>query len=102
MNEFFTSNAAKYRLARTIVQGIIGVIIANLDVIIGMTAIPLALRPMIVALVMAVLSPIMAMMGKDVPAIQQGYNVESIDELNDEDAEVIYYDYDCPNHETEE
>ena len=63
MNEFLTSNEPRYRLARTIVQGIIGVIIANLDLLVGMTPTPVALKPVIVALVMACLSPIMAMMG---------------------------------------
>lgn len=63
MKEFLTSNEPKYRLARTIVQGLIGVLIANLDLLVGMTPIEPALRPVITGLVMAVLSPIMAMMG---------------------------------------
>lgn len=63
MKEFLTSNEPRYRLARTIVQGLIGVLIANLDLLIGLTPIEPALRPVITGLVMAVLSPIMAMMG---------------------------------------
>lgn len=63
MKEFLTSNEPKWRLARTIVQGIIGVLVANIDLLIGLTPIPPALRPVITGLVMAVLSPIMAMMG---------------------------------------
>ena len=63
MNEFLKSNSAGMRLARTIVQGIIGVLIANIDLLIGYTAIPQELRPVIVGVVMAVLSPIMAMLG---------------------------------------
>lgn len=63
MREFLTSNEPRYRLARTIVQGLIGVLIANLDLLIGLTPIEPALRPVITGLVMAVLSPIMAMMG---------------------------------------
>ena len=63
MREFLTSNEPRYRLARTIVQGLIGVLIANLDLLVGMTPIEPALRPVITGLVMAVLSPIMAMMG---------------------------------------
>ena len=63
MNVFFTSNEPKWRLARTIVQGIIGVLVANIDLLIGLTPIEPALRPVIAGLVMAVLSPIMAMMG---------------------------------------
>lgn len=65
MKEFLTSNELKYRLARTIVQGIIGVLVANIDLLIGMTPIPPAIKPVITGLVMAILSPIMAMMGGD-------------------------------------
>ena len=65
MKEFLTSNEPRYRLARTIVQGIIGVLVANLDLLIGMTPIPPAIKPVITGLVMAILSPIMAMMGGD-------------------------------------
>ena len=63
MNEWLTSNDAKYRLARTIVQGIIGVIIANIDLLLGYVVFDPQARAVIVALVMAVLSPIMAEMG---------------------------------------
>ena len=63
VKEFLTSNELKWRLARTIVQGIIGVLVANIDLLIGLTPIPPALRPVITGLVMAVLSPIMAMLG---------------------------------------
>lgn len=65
MKEFLTSNEPKYRLLRTIVQGIIGVLIANLDLLIGLTPIPPAIKPVITGLVMAILSPIMAMLGGD-------------------------------------
>ena len=63
MNEFLTSNETKYRLARTIVQGVIGVLIANVDLLVGMVQFPPELRPVIVALVMAVLSPVMSEIG---------------------------------------
>ena len=63
MNTFLTSNDTRYRLLRTILQGIIGVIIANLDLFIGQVAIPTEMRPVIVALVMAILSPIMSELG---------------------------------------
>ena len=65
MKEFLTSNEPKYRLARTIVQGIIGVLVANMDLLVGMTPIPPAIKPVITGLVMAILSPIMAMIGGD-------------------------------------
>lgn len=65
MNRFFFSNSAKYRLMRTIVQGIIGVIIANLDIIVGVFHFSPGVKALIVALVMAILSPVMASMGVD-------------------------------------
>lgn len=64
MNEFLTSNDTKYRLLRTIVQGLLGVLIANLDLIVGWCVLDAAQRALVVALVMAVLSPIMAEIGK--------------------------------------
>ena len=65
MDKFLKSNETKYRLLRTIAQGIIGVIISYIDVIVGVIAIPNSLRPMIVAMVMAILSPIMSELGKE-------------------------------------
>ena len=64
MKKFFESNETMYRLTRTIVQAIIGVLVANIDTIIGTFAISEVWKPIIVALVMAVLSPIMAELGK--------------------------------------
>lgn len=63
--KFFSSNELGWRLLRTIVQGVIGVVIANLDTIIGTFAIDPTWKPIIVAGVMAVLSPIMAELGKE-------------------------------------
>lgn len=64
MDEFLKSNDAKYRLLRTIFQGIIGVLIANIDLIVGYVVFDPSMRALIVALVMAILSPIMAELGK--------------------------------------
>lgn len=64
MNTFLTSNEAKWRLARTIVQGILGVLVANIDTLAGQVVLDPAQRAVIVALVMAVLSPIMAAIGQ--------------------------------------
>ena len=64
MNAFLTSNETQYRLARTIVQGVLGVLIANMDVIVGSYVLDPAQRALAVALVMAVLSPVMAELGK--------------------------------------
>lgn len=65
MKALLNSNDTKDRLIRTILQGIIGVIIANLDLLVSGLTIPAEYKPMIVALVMAVLSPIMAELGKE-------------------------------------
>ena len=73
MNTFLKSNETKYRLLRTIAQGILGVIVAYIDVLVGYVAIPDELRPVIVALVMAILSPVMSELGK-------GVEEESVDE----------------------
>lgn len=64
MGKFLTSNEWQYRLLRTIIQGILGVIIANIDLILGFTALDAPTRALVVALVMAVLSPIMALLGE--------------------------------------
>lgn len=63
MNTFLTSNDWKYRLLRTIIQGILGVVVANLDLIVGACVLDPSQRALVVALVMAVLSPIMAALG---------------------------------------
>lgn len=44
-------------------QGIIGVVVANIDVLAGMVVLDPAIRAIVVALVMAIFSPIMAMLG---------------------------------------
>lgn len=64
MEKFLTSNAWQYRLARTIVQGVLGVLVANIDIIVGSAALDPSIRALVVALVMAVLSPVMALLGK--------------------------------------
>lgn len=61
--KLWTSNSAQYRLARTIIQGIIGVLIANVDLIVSGLSFSPEIKAFIVALVMAILSPIMASLG---------------------------------------
>ena len=63
MNEFLASNDWQWRLLRTIVQGVLGVVVANIDLITGYVILDPAARALVVALVMAVLSPVMAMLG---------------------------------------
>ena len=86
MKRFLSSNETRDRLLRTILQGIVGVIVAYMDVIIGFIAIPDELRPMIVALVMAILSPIMSELGKTTGDEETG-EVEEYEETDDETEE---------------
>ena len=74
MNEFLASNDWQWRLLRTIVQGVLGVVIANLDLIMGWCVLDPSTHGLVVALVMAVLSPIMAALGggDDTPQIPKG------------------------------
>lgn len=63
---FLHGNEWYWRLLRTIVQAALGVIVADLDVIVSSITIDPTLKPMIVAMIMAVLSPIMAQIGNNV------------------------------------
>lgn len=83
MNKFLTSNETLYRLARTILQGIIGVIMANLDYIVGLSHFSSGTKALIVALVMAILSPIMSELGKHIS------KDEDDEDLEDDDIEVL-------------
>ena len=67
MTRFLTSNEWQWRLARTIVQGVLGVVVANIDVLMGAVALDPAARAICVALCMAVLSPVMAEVGAHLP-----------------------------------
>lgn len=63
IQKFLSENSAEMRLARTIAQGVIGVLVSNIDVILGTFSINPNLKPIIAAMVMAVLAPIMAELG---------------------------------------
>lgn len=65
MNTFLTSNSWYMRLFRTIVQGVIGVLIANIDLIVSSFDFDAGVKALIVALVMAILSPVMSAIGTD-------------------------------------
>lgn len=72
MTDFLTSNDWRWRLARTIVQGVIAVIVANLDMLVGVWQIDPSIKAVVVALIMAVLSPVMALLGGEPEAIEGG------------------------------
>lgn len=64
-NKFLSTNTSGMKVLRTIFQGIVGVIIANLDAIVGLQEwIPSEYKAITVAVIMAILSPIMAEIGK--------------------------------------
>ena len=90
MQKFLNSNETRYRLARTILQGVIGVLIANLDLIISAWSFSPQTKAFIVALVMAVLSPIMSELGvatdsdDDEDIYEECEDEEEIDEEGDE------------------
>lgn len=65
-------DSALGKLTRTIVQGIIGAIIAYLpDLLAGSEVIPAELKPLVLGCAMAILSPIQHEIGKTLPA-QEG------------------------------
>ena len=64
-NTFLKSNETKYRLLRTIAQGVIAVLVANIDLLVSSLTIPPEYKAMVVALIMAVLSPVMSELGKN-------------------------------------
>lgn len=87
MNKLLINNSGKYRLIRTIIQGIIGVLIANIDMIVGTFEFSPEMKALIVALVMAILSPVMSSLGttdmKKEP-IPDGYFENMKEEGNDD------------------
>ena len=99
MQRFLNSNETKYRLARTILQGVIGVLIANVDLFVSSMTIPPQYKSMIVALVMAILSPIMSELG-NTPDLEDQNTMN-----NDEFLDMIEYedeDYEDTNNTAEE
>lgn len=86
MQKFLSSNETRFRLGRTILQGVIGVLIANVDLIVSAWHFAPQTKAFIVALVMAVLSPIMSELG--------------VATDSDEDDESIYEE--CEDEEEEE
>lgn len=72
MTAFLTSNEWEWRLLRTVIQGVLGVIVANIDLLVGVAV----LEPTWRALVVAVLSPLMAEIGKaggeGAPVLERG------------------------------
>lgn len=64
MNRFLTENTPLMKCLRTIFQGVCGVIVAQLPQVLGLYQLDPVWSATIVALTMAVLSPIMAALGE--------------------------------------
>lgn len=61
---FCGSNKTVYKLLRTIAEGVVSVVIVNLDMLVGMAMwIPEELKPFAVAVLVAIMTPIMAALG---------------------------------------
>lgn len=63
IKKWLRSNAMAARLTRTIFQGVIGVLIANVDFLISKLSFSPEMKAFIVAICMAILSPIMSELG---------------------------------------
>lgn len=62
-DEFLGSNEWQWRLARTVVEGVLGVVVANIDLLLGYVVLDASARAFLVALVMAVLTPVLSVLG---------------------------------------
>ena len=87
MDKFLNSNETFYRLMRTILQGVLGVIVANLDLIIGYGHFSPDVKALIVAIVMAILSPVMSLLGAHISPVDEE---EEDDEDEPDDFEEDY------------
>ena len=63
IKKWLRSNSTSSRLTRTIFQAVVGVLIANIDFLIGYFSFSPEMKAFIVALVMAILSPVMSELG---------------------------------------
>lgn len=86
MDRFLTSNETFFRLARTILQGILGVIVANLDYLVGFGHFSAGTKAIIVAMVMAILSPVMSELGKHINFEEE--RMDDTDEYDVEDKDI--------------
>ena len=65
MNKFLTSNKATYRIARTIVQAILGWFVNNLTMLVAQTQFSADIQIVIVSICMMILSAIMKAFGME-------------------------------------
>ena len=65
MNKFLTSNKSTYRIARTIVQAILGWFVDNLAMLVAQTQFSADIQIVIVSICMMILSAIMKALGME-------------------------------------
>lgn len=68
MKTLFSKNTTLYKTLRAILQGVIGLIIVNIDLLVGFVHIDPSLKPFLATLVVVILTPIMSEMGGGEPA----------------------------------
>ena len=96
MEWFLRSNSTWARILRTIVQGLLGVLVAELPEIVGLFNIPDAVQAVIVAVVMAVLTSIMSELGKYVEAVMAARRQAAVMHMmtkQEEQEEIAARDY---------
>ena len=83
MSNFFEwllrSNSTGARVLRTVLQGLISVFLSALPELVGLTTFDPVIQALIVAALMAILSPIMAELGKTVEARNMKKRISSQD-----------------------
>ena len=94
MKTFFGCNKTIYKVLRTIAEGVVSVVIVNLDMLVSMSAwIPAEVKPFAVAVIVAILTPIAAALGDggDVPVEVVQYDDEGyaddVKEITEEEGE---------------
>ena len=88
MEWLLTSNSTVARILRTSIQGVLGVIFAELPQIVGLFDLPDWASALIVAAVMAILSPIMSELGKHIEAVNMEKRFAAVNQIDDEAEEV--------------
>ena len=69
---FLGSNDLLARLLRTVLEAVLGVLLANVDVLFSGFSIPVEIKTLIVGLIVAVVSPILALLRKKHEQDEQG------------------------------
>lgn len=78
MDWFLNSNSTWARILRTLVQGLLGVLVAELPELVGLLDIDNTLQAIIVAVVMAIVSPIMSELGKHVETVMGARRMKQV------------------------